>query len=55
MAASDQGNWSHGIVAITTVLQVLVIVITILRIVTRVRIAHSFWWDDVTIVLAVVR
>ena len=55
MAGSDEGNWASGINGICALLIGLVILVTILRVYTRVWIANSFWWDDVTILLAVVR
>lgn len=52
---TNEGNWGHPIVALTAFFLVLVILFLVLRILTRVCIVRSFWWDDVTIILAVVR
>ncbi|MCJ1451381.1 hypothetical protein MMC28_001717 [Mycoblastus sanguinarius] len=49
----DEGNWGHSIVALTTFFIILVFIALVLRIVTRVWIVKSFWWDDFTIILAV--
>jgi len=53
--ADDQGHWGPGIVWIVGVLIGLVIIICLLRVYTRIWIVRSFWWDDLTIILAVVR
>ncbi len=51
--ATDQGNWGYPINVLTTFFLVLVILVLCLRIFTRVWIVHAFWWDDFTIILAV--
>lgn len=50
-----KGHWGPSIIGILASLNALVIIITLLRVVTRVWIVGSFWWDDLTIVLATVR
>ena len=50
-----QGTWSVPINALTGFFLAVVIIVLFLRIYTRVWIVHSFWWDDFTIILAVVR
>lgn len=54
MGSTTEGNWGTGIVALLILLLILVIIVSVLRIITRIWIVHSFWWDDVTIILAVV-
>lgn len=54
MADADCGDWGTSIIAITALLEALVLVIIALRIYTRIWIAHAFWWDDFTMILAVV-
>lgn len=49
-----EGNWGQPIVALTAFFLGLVILVLALRIFTRVWIVHAFWWDDFTIILAVV-
>ena len=53
MGTSDEGNWGYPINVLTTFFLVLVNVVLFLRIFTRVYIVHAFWWDDFTIILAV--
>ena len=53
--ARDEGNWGVPIVALTAFFLALVILFLLLRIITRIWIVKSFWWDDFTIILAVVR
>lgn len=50
-----EGNWGSGIIGLAATCEFLVLVVIILRIYTRVWIAKAFWWDDFTIILAVVR
>lgn len=50
-----EGNWGQPIVALTAFFLAIVILVLALRIFTRVWIVHAFWWDDFTIILAVVR
>ena len=50
----DRGDWGHGIIGITAFLEALVLVTIGLRVYTRIWIVKSFWWDDFTIILAVV-
>ncbi|KAG6986669.1 hypothetical protein G7Y79_00074g098660 [Physcia stellaris] len=52
--ASAQGNWESPINGLTTFFLVLVILFLLLRLFTRIFIVHAFWWDDFTIILAVV-
>ena len=52
--ASHQGNWESPINGLTTFFLVLVIIFLFLRLYTRIFIVHAFWWDDFTIILAVV-
>ena len=54
MATVDEGSWGPAILGLTVAFLVLVILALFLRIFTRVWIVHSFWWDDFTIILAVV-
>ena len=54
MANVDEGSWGPAILGLTIAFLVLVLLALFLRIVTRVWIVHSFWWDDFTIILAVV-
>ena len=54
MATVDEGSWGPAILGLTIAFLVLVLLALSLRIVTRVWIVHSFWWDDFTIILAVV-
>ena len=54
MATVDEGSWGPAILGLTIAFLVLVILALFLRIFTRVWIVHSFWWDDFTIILAVV-
>ncbi|KAI4252582.1 MAG: hypothetical protein LQ352_004203 [Teloschistes flavicans] len=48
-----EGNWGQPIVALTAFFLAIVILVLALRIFTRVWIVHAFWWDDFTIILAV--
>lgn len=50
-----KGHWGPSIIGILASLNALVIIITLLRVITRTWIVCSFWWDDLTIVLATVR
>ena len=52
--ASPEGNWESPINGLTTFFLVLVIIFLLLRLFTRIFIVHAFWWDDFTIILAVV-
>ena len=54
MATVDEGSWGPAILGLTIAFLILVILALFLRIITRVWIVHSFWWDDFTIILAVV-
>ncbi|KAI4177643.1 MAG: hypothetical protein LQ343_000106 [Gyalolechia ehrenbergii] len=49
----DKGNWGQPIIALTAFFLAIVIIVLALRIFTRVWLVHSFWWDDATIILAV--
>ncbi|KAL6718210.1 hypothetical protein ACLMJK_004298 [Lecanora helva] len=51
--ASDEGNWGTPIVVLTAFFLAVVIIFLALRIYTRVWIVKAFWWDDYTIILAV--
>ena len=53
-AAVSEGSWGPAINGLTISFLALVILFLCLRIITRVWIVHSFWWDDFTIILAVV-
>ena len=53
--ADSKGDWGPGIIGVTTVLEIFVLIAIVLRVCTRVWIVKSFWWDDFTIILAVVR
>ena len=55
MVETNQGNWGYAIVGMTTVMVILAIVFVSARVATRIWISKSFWWDDVTIILALVR
>ncbi|KAL8728430.1 MAG: hypothetical protein Q9166_005392 [cf. Caloplaca sp. 2 TL-2023] len=48
-----EGNWGPPIIILTAVFLLIVLFILALRIFTRVWIVHAFWWDDFTIILAV--
>ncbi|KAI4266380.1 MAG: hypothetical protein LQ337_008809 [Flavoplaca oasis] len=48
-----EGNWGPPIIILTAVFLAIVIFVLALRIFTRVWIVHAFWWDDFTIILAV--
>ncbi|KAL8713683.1 MAG: hypothetical protein Q9220_002209 [cf. Caloplaca sp. 1 TL-2023] len=48
-----EGNWGQPIIALTAFFLAIVILVLALRIFTRVWIVHAFWWDDATIILAV--
>ncbi|KAL8867038.1 MAG: hypothetical protein Q9174_005922 [Haloplaca sp. 1 TL-2023] len=48
-----EGNWGPPIIILTAVFLFLVLVVLALRIFTRVWLVHAFWWDDFTIILAV--
>ena len=50
-----EGNWGPPIIILTAVFLAIVLFVLALRIFTRVWIVHAFWWDDFTIILAVVR
>ena len=50
-----EGNWGNGIIGLAAVCEGLVLIFFALRIYTRIWIAKAFWWDDFTIILAVVR
>ena len=52
---SPEGNWESPINGLTTFFLVVVIVFLLLRLFTRIWIVRAFWWDDFTIILAVVR
>ena len=52
--ASAEGNWESPINGLTTFFLVLVILFLLLRLFTRIFIVRAFWWDDFTIILAVV-
>lgn len=49
-----KGHWGPSIIGILAGLNALVVIVTILRVITRLYIVNSFWWDDLTIVLATV-
>ncbi|KAL8805859.1 MAG: hypothetical protein Q9200_005257 [Gallowayella weberi] len=49
-----EGNWGPPIVILTAVFLVIVLFVLALRIFTRVWLVHAFWWDDFTIILAVI-
>ncbi|KAI4265458.1 MAG: hypothetical protein L6R38_009407 [Xanthoria sp. 2 TBL-2021] len=48
-----EGNWGPPIIILTAVFLAIVLFVLGLRIFTRVWIVHAFWWDDFTIILAV--
>ncbi|KAI4102224.1 MAG: hypothetical protein LQ339_004749 [Xanthoria mediterranea] len=48
-----EGNWGPPIIILTAVFLAIVLFVLALRIFTRVWIVHAFWWDDFTIILAV--
>ncbi|KAI4125962.1 MAG: hypothetical protein LQ338_003988 [Usnochroma carphineum] len=48
-----EGNWGQPMVALTAFFLALVILVLALRIFTRIWLVHAFWWDDFTIILAV--
>ncbi|KAL8957260.1 MAG: hypothetical protein Q9193_005420, partial [Seirophora villosa] len=50
-----EGNWGQPIIALTAFFLALVLIVLALRIFSRVYLVHAFWWDDATIILAVVR
>ena len=50
---SPEGNWGTPMAVLTAVFLGIVIVVLALRIFTRIHIVHHFWWDDFTIILAV--
>ena len=50
---SPEGNWGTPMAVLTAVFLVIVIAVLALRIFTRIYIVHHFWWDDFTIILAV--
>ncbi|KAI4091187.1 MAG: hypothetical protein LQ344_004300 [Seirophora lacunosa] len=50
-----EGNWGQPIIALTAFFLPLVLIVLALRIFSRVYLVHAFWWDDATIILAVVR
>ena len=52
---TEEGNWGPGIIGLAATCEALVLIFTVLRIYTRVWIARAFWWDDFTIIMAVVR
>ena len=52
---SAEGNWESPINGLTTFFLVVVILFLFLRLFTRIWIVRAFWWDDFTIILAVVR
>ena len=47
-------NIGPGFAAATTVLVGVSVIFVILRLVTRIKIVRSLWWDDYTIVFAIV-
>ncbi|KAL8700169.1 MAG: hypothetical protein Q9201_005589 [Fulgogasparrea decipioides] len=49
-----EGNWGQPIVALTAFFLAIVLLVLAARIFTRVWIVHAFWWDDFTIILAVI-
>ncbi|KAL9011856.1 MAG: hypothetical protein Q9173_003345 [Seirophora scorigena] len=48
-----EGNWGQPIIALTAFFLALVLIVLALRIFSRVYLVHAFWWDDATIILAV--
>ena len=50
---SPEGNWGTPMAVLTAVFLGIVIAVLALRIFTRIYIVHHFWWDDFTIILAV--
>ena len=50
-----KGHWGPSIVGLLASLNALVVIVTLLRVTTRLWIVRSFWWDDLTIILATVR
>ncbi|KAL8666118.1 MAG: hypothetical protein Q9168_007547 [Polycauliona sp. 1 TL-2023] len=48
-----EGNWGPPIIILTAVFLAIVLFVLACRIFTRVWIVHAFWWDDFTIILAV--
>lgn len=50
---SPEGNWGTPMAVLTAVFLGIVIFVLALRIFTRIHIVHHFWWDDFTIILAV--
>ncbi|KAG8531786.1 uncharacterized protein KY384_003422 [Bacidia gigantensis] len=51
--ASDEGNWGPGIIGLAATCEGLVLIFISLRIYTRVWLAKAFWWDDATMIFAV--
>ncbi|KAL8987237.1 MAG: hypothetical protein Q9177_003536 [Variospora cf. flavescens] len=48
-----EGNWGQPIIALTAFCLALVLIVLALRIFSRVYLVHAFWWDDATIIFAV--
>ncbi|KAL8692447.1 MAG: hypothetical protein Q9224_003953 [Gallowayella concinna] len=48
-----EGNWGPPIIILTAVFLAIVLFVLALRIFTRVWLVRAFWWDDFTIILAV--
>ena len=54
LPSGGEGTWGDGIVAITIITVGISAIVVALRTATRTLVSKSFWWDDVTIILAVV-